>query len=175
MQTRDSSLEDFGAHFESFKQSAFRLELLPKYEVEEEVEALVAFHEGLPAPQGFNSEWHAVIASAAGRGAKLSRIRCYNEITDYLKFEVERGYPENIRLGENVRYCTTTEALSVSQTLGLTFLLDFWMFDGSVVFLMLYDSFGRFLGVRQADEALVPVFFALSERLLAASSGKLAG
>ncbi|MER9338082.1 hypothetical protein NKJ06_29655 [Mesorhizobium sp. M0293] len=175
LQTRDVSLEDFGAYFENFKQSAFRLEMLPEYDVEEEVEALAAFHAGRPTPDGFNSEWHAIVTSAAERGAKLSRIRCYKEVSDYLKFEIERGYPGNIKLGETIRYVPTAEARSVSETLGLTFLLDFWMFDGSVVFLMHYDCFGRFLGVRQTDESLVPAFITLSERLVAASSEELPG
>ena len=162
------SLADFGSQFDSFKKSAFRLELLEYFTIPEEQPFLKRYQAGeRNPPSGFNSEWTDIIKKAAQRDASITRVRVVRSpYHDYLKFEAAWGYSSNIAAGENIRAIDHAAMPFESE---VPVLKDFWLFDDSVCFLMEYDSVGRFLGVSRVLEQFVPLYVTFKSELIKTS------
>ena len=127
---------DLGQLFHSFRKEAFRLERLPQYMVDEEVEALRLFHDTGTIPQDFNKEWAELVKANVDSGKRMLRLRLLSdELTDYECFELT-AYPKSIKAGEDIR--TDSRSLYPESQ-------DFWVFDMKWIGLMNYDSDGRFL------------------------------
>jgi hypothetical protein len=142
-------LEEFGRHFGSFQSSACRLECLSSYDVDEERPLFRSFLAGEKCDGLLiNAEWREIISSATNRSAVIERVRILPTVlTEYIKFEYNLGYKLNNNLGEKIRFLEIAEFRAECVELGA---LDFWIFDESVCFLMIYDIFGKFLFVVQA-------------------------
>lgn len=155
-ETLDVSLADFGQQFQAFRTDAFRLELLPSYNVQSEVEYFKSYLKfPLSAPPiEFNSDWHEILLGAKARDASVRRCRVIDVLTPYLEFEINWGYKKNIELGEKIRSVPSKLVLDCAVSCGIGIIKDFWLFDGSKGYFLEYDFAGTFLGVRgMSDEA----------------------
>jgi hypothetical protein len=161
-------LPHFGEYFSNFKQSAFRLECLPQYRVESERDAVDNFKAGKARPADFNSDWVQILTDARSRKAKIGRVRLLPQRpTDYIHFEYEWGYRQHADLGEEIR---VIDPRNLGQLSGFSLMLDYWLFDSSSGFLMIYDYTGQFMGVMKSDAAVSELLHTQSRQLLAASS-----
>jgi hypothetical protein len=130
---------DLGRLFQSFRSTAFRLECLPAYAVTEDDEAQ-AFHlwlEGEQPPQK-EREWPKLCASAVAARKSMQRVRLVTQpLSEYLRFEMEWGYPPNVAAGEDIRILD-------HEPEGLL-KVDFWLFDDASAVVLEYDDQGHFL------------------------------
>jgi hypothetical protein len=133
--------------FNNFTHSAFRLETLPQYLVDEESEDFATWKAGrsLPERSPRTSPWLRRIQDTTWSGKAWCRVHVVDKpLSEYVRYEVV-GYRESAAAGEDVRIADR----AASQLLeGLT--SDFWLFDGdtdhAVAVLMRYDLAGHFIG-----------------------------
>ncbi|GAA4719281.1 hypothetical protein APR04_003421 [Promicromonospora umidemergens] len=131
--------EEFGHLFESFERTAFRLETLAVYDVEDEREEIARFLAG----QDMGPEWddNPWIRSMTDKGKSVSRVHVLRSpLTDYLRYELS-AYPGNIKAGESIGIIDLAE----QQVTGLPG-HDFWLFDDREVYRMHYTPEGKFVG-----------------------------
>jgi len=136
--------DDYGALFERFERSAFRLEARDQYAVEDEQQYLAAFLNGQQSPPRTPryDSWLAMVARATASGRTVERVRiAARPLADYTRFEFA-AYPENIAAGEKVR---VVERGSLQGADIAWADKDFWIFDDKTVALLRYDEEGRFL------------------------------
>lgn len=134
--------EEFGAAFESFQRSAFRLELLDWYYAENETTPLWRFRNGLPQEPAWREPWTRFVRAATRSGKQMARVHVVDEpLSDYLQFELTCAYPANVAAGEDVRILELRQyrALPLPSR-------DFWLFDDREAADMIYDEYGTFLG-----------------------------
>lgn len=130
---------EFERLFIDFKSSAWRLELLPSYDVVEEASDLDAYKNGTFVAAD-NSEWCSEISAARKKGKAFNRIRKIDgEPTMYIKYEIDSTFRDTVPAGEEIRFIDQVEEC------GLEAVTDFWLFDEQVVILMEYDSDGKFV------------------------------
>ncbi|HYR62015.1 MAG TPA: helix-turn-helix transcriptional regulator [Actinomycetota bacterium] len=147
--------EEFSRLFETFAHRAFRLETLSRYDVPEVEEALRAFLAGAPkpGPDPDDLAWQSNIRAHAAAGRPMQRVHVIRgPLTDYLRFEVEWGYPDNTAAGEDIGILHVGDG--ELPELGEE---DFWLFDDSTLVLMRYDEHGRWLGADQVVDPAVGV------------------
>lgn len=135
--------EEFNACFDRFERDVFRLETLPQYLVDAEVERVEAFMRGEPRPERSvrTSAWLRRIATSTAAGKSWQRIHAVDwPLTDYLRYEIA-GYVESQACGEEIRLCDLTDELRAHE--------DFWLFDAGTntpyALAMRYDEDGRYL------------------------------
>jgi hypothetical protein len=136
--------ERFGALFDGFHASAFRLEQLQAYQVPSEVDALAAWRgDGSLHP---NEAWCRTIRAARSRGASMRRVRVVVEpLSDYVRWELA-VMRWSVEAGEDIR-------VLVADRIGARPAgPDFWLFDDQTGVLMAYDAGGRFGGGRPAGD-----------------------
>lgn len=131
--------EEFGRLFETFEQTAFRLETLSVYDVEEEREEFERFLAGGDmGPDWDDNPW---VRSMTGKGKQVSRVHVLRSpLTDYLRYELA-AYPGNITAGETIGIIDLSELTAT----GLPD-HDFWLFDDQSVYQMHYTPDGAFIG-----------------------------
>lgn len=123
--------------FSDFKESAFRLETLPEYNVPDETEAREYFHANGALPEGHNEEWLKLINKNVSAGKTMKRLRLLTiPFTEYEQFEMA-AYKGNIAAGEQIRFLKNKKLKPVQ---------DFWAFDNTWIARMLYDDCGAWLG-----------------------------
>lgn len=136
-------INEFGQLFATFQKTAFRLETLPQYLVDEEVDAFDAYLHGGARPTDLNSGWINLVTEAASAGKSISRVHAMGEVlTPYLRFELQWFYPYNLQAGEEIRIFQAADPKAAFSDLPYC---DFWLFDDSTVVRMDYDDEGRFL------------------------------
>lgn len=139
---------EFDRLFTEFRTCAFRLEVLPAYNVPEEANDLAAFVAGEPLPPSTDEDWLQFVADAVAGGKRIERVRIVpSALTPYIRFEIEWGYVFNDRAGEEIRFLLPN-ALSLPEDS----LQDFWMFDDTIAVRMNYDDEGTYLGVSAVTE-----------------------
>jgi hypothetical protein len=165
-------LAEFGAEFSQFTTSAVRLEMLPRYHMESELGSLADFLAGKPVDASSNSGWHDTIRAARDRGAAMLRIRGLPELTTpYLRFELA-AYTASEKAGEEFRFFRNDE---IEGAAGADAALpDFWLFDESRAYPILYDTRGGVLGVVKADDSGTAALCALVDKLKSIPSRSLA-
>ncbi|WP_175408602.1 DUF6879 family protein [Streptomyces sp. TRM64462] len=132
-------LEEFGRLFETFEQTAFRLETLAVYAVEEEREEIARFLAGEDmGPEWDDNPW---VRSMTDKGKRVSRVHVLRSpLTDYLRYELS-AYPGNVKAGESIGIIDLAE----QEVTGLPN-HDFWLFDDRDVYRMHYTPDGEFAG-----------------------------
>lgn len=111
--------------FETFQESAFRLEALQFYELAEDEPRRRAFREGRPLPpRPGKTQSVRLVRNAVASGRRVHRVHVVDlPLSEYIRYELS-VYPENIAAGEDVRI-----AIRASHP-GLRELsTDFWLFD----------------------------------------------
>lgn len=143
--------KNWAENFETFKKSAFRLETLPQYLVDCEAESFEKFKKGNPPlqPDKEHASWIETLESAKQRGASFSRVHLIpRELTDYLRFELCL-YEFNAEAGDDIRLMYLDE---VHESCNDKVNFDFWLFDNSLAFKVLYDLDGRYLGAERIED-----------------------
>jgi len=139
--------QEFAQLFDSFDQSAFRLESLDHYTVPEETVDYQRFLAGEELPTSREDEWAQFIKKSVGQRKVMQRVHTVTmPLTPYLKYEIEWRYLYNSVVGEDIYLLNRTDVSS--QILRLT---DFWLFDRKTLVVMKYDSAGRFLNAALDD------------------------
>lgn len=155
------------AAFSTFTQTAFRLELLPHYNVPHEKDAIALYEAGKPRPENLNQSWIQILDDAHARGARIERVRHYTELTPYLRFEYDWGYKIHQQHHEIIRIITPQSLTTAADQHGIVLPPDFWLFDDTNLYRMNYDASGRFLGIDEGNPALVAQFIAFKTSLSA--------
>lgn len=133
--------EDFGRLFTTFANSAFRLETLDWYTVDDEAEPLRAFLAGRPIGGTWMSTWLEMIRESTDEGRKFTRVRLMREPpNDYMRFTLYCSQ-FNQTAGEDIRFLN----MDFARRLGLPS-YDFWLFDGDRVGRLHFTQNGKFLG-----------------------------
>lgn len=125
--------------------SAFRLELLPAYDVASDGEDLARYLAGEPEPDPARKEpWLEELRKERAAGIRRYRVHVLTTpLTPYLRYECEWGYTPNAAAGEDICIVDETER---GARLTLSVDHDFWLVDGEHVLRMHYDDAGRLLG-----------------------------
>ncbi|SDT39468.1 hypothetical protein SAMN05216371_2139 [Streptomyces sp. TLI_053] len=142
---------EFALLFERFHRTAFRLETLDLYDVEEEQEEFAAFLADEPMP----AEWHdnPWVRSMTDLGKAVARVHVLTSpLTDYLRYELS-AYPGNITAGETIGIIDR----ATQQVTGLPE-HDFWLFDDTEVYRMHYTTGGKFLGAERLPAEAAPEY-----------------
>src|SRR5579859_572287 len=103
-------VEEFGALFERFERSAFRIEARDHYDVANERDEFAAFLEGRPLPPRSpeSDRWLSLVAAHNAAGRLIERVRIVSQpLTDYTRYEFA-AYRDNIAAGEKVRVLPRT-------------------------------------------------------------------
>ena len=132
-------------YFNSFQESAFRLETLQRYNVDEEREAYESFMKSKKVPDWIWEDWRDIVRQAKSRWAVMQRVHLIHfPISSYVLFEME-AYKRNIEVWEEIFYIPF-EKCSVDVK------SDFWIFDDSIVLKMNYDKDGRFVNFEEIND-----------------------
>jgi hypothetical protein len=118
------AVEDFGALFDRFTTTAFRLETLQAYNVEEDVDAIAAWRAGRARPEFSvrTSPWAARLATSTIEGKTWRRVRVVDlPLSDYVRWEMA-AYIESAVLGEEIRILVRSGEFG-------NLINDFWLFD----------------------------------------------
>lgn len=137
---------EFSEWFSRFRFSCFRLETLPSYAGSGEDSSLAVFLVGgCPAPDTERRDWTRLVHAAVQDGRSMSRVHVVTEpLTDYLRFEIGWSYPQSVAAGENVRILS----LVAGERWPADVLReDFWLFDSTELFVMVYGADGLWLGI----------------------------
>lgn len=128
----DVDVDEFGAQFETFSWSAFRLEQLQHYEGTG------------PAP-----EWAALVKANRRWGKTHQRVHVITEpLTPSMREELTEGYPGNAAAGEEIGIIPVSSGdwpAGVPQH-------DFWLFDSSRLYVMNYNPGGSWAGATRVSD-----------------------
>jgi hypothetical protein len=138
-------MPDLGWWLENFKESAFRLERCPSYNMPEEAEMLAAFKRGERVQLPENHPWPPLVKRQCSAGKVMQRARVVSRPpTEYERFELSL-YPHSIEAGEQI---CVYERGSIPEI--FRYEADFWLFDNHTVYILNYDAEGHFLGTEPA-------------------------
>jgi hypothetical protein len=142
--------EDFRRMFETFQQSAFRLQLLPEYKVEEEHADYTAFLAGEPLPDRAGHPWLEKIARHVALGRTWTKIHLLPPtLTPYLRYLIDWWYIYQERAGCQIGFLLDSQAQDIRRLASH----DFWLFDDRILVHMHYDADGRLLETEDASTA----------------------
>jgi hypothetical protein len=137
----------FDELFDSFTDTAFRLETLQQYLVDQERERIAAFRAGKPLPERSprTSQWLRRIQNTTHGGKRWRRVHVVDRpLSEYLQYQFV-GYRGSVAAGEDVRIVDRAASSDLE-----SLRRDFWLFDAEtdhpMVVMMRYDGDGRFLG-----------------------------
>lgn len=134
-------------YFNSFQKSAFRMETLQRYNVDEEKESYEFFMKNKKVPDWLWEDWHDIVRQAKSRWAIMQRVHLIQfPISLYLLFEME-AYKKNIEAWEEIFYIPF-EKCSVEVK------SDFWIFDDTTVLKMFYDEYGSFIAFEEIKDII---------------------
>jgi len=123
--------------FETFEKTAFRLEALPTYIVENEKQAVETFKTTGQLIKNDASRWADIVADNVGMGKSMKRLRLLSdELTVYEQYELQ-AYP-GIQHGEDIR-------VNARSSYAKEYLYDFWFFDDAYIAQMQYEPDGTFM------------------------------
>jgi hypothetical protein len=129
--------------------SAFRLELLDRYDVETDGGDLARYLHGEPAPAPEREHWLDRLRREHQAGILNHRVHVLSTpLTDYLRYECEWGYLLTSAAGEEVRILDLAERPAPRNLLDH----DFWLIDDRHAVRMHYDEHGRFIGADPVDD-----------------------
>jgi len=136
--------EDFAGIFDRFQVSAFRLEALPVYSVDEFAEEFEAWLAGEPLPEYtvYTSPWLARIARDTRAGKSWQRVHIVDlPPNDYLRWELAY-YHAQAAVGEDIRIAIRADNPQLADLTD-----DYWLFDAGgprpFAVEMIYDDAGR--------------------------------
>lgn len=143
--------EEFGALFDAYERTAFRLEVRDSYlGVAYEQDPFHKWLAGEPDDMEWRRTWLDGVRTRAARGKVMSRVRVVTlPPTDYTRFSY-RNCADNIAAGEDIRYLARADAGGLPD-------YDFWLFDSSRLFTMHFGNMDEFLGAEPVDDPKIIV------------------
>lgn len=154
---------DFDQLFHTFARSAFRLEQVHQYLVDEDDEAFTAWRQGRPLPAFTvdTSPWLRLIADTTAAGRHWCRVRIVDQpLSDYNRFRLATD-PTLMAAGDRIYVADRAWHAELD---GLR--EDFWLFDDELVVTLQYDDDGHFQGLTRIPDADVGHYRARRERAL---------
>jgi len=147
--------------------SAFRLELLDRYDVESDGGDFARYLRGEPGPTPERKQpWLDRLAAERRAGILNHRVHVLRRpLTPYLAYECEWGYAPNVAAGEDVRILDLSERARPEGLVDH----DFWLIDNMHAIRMCYAGDGRFLGAEPVDESHLPRYQQARDAALAAA------
>jgi len=125
--------------FETFKYTAFRLEGLPEYLVEEEAIDFQKFKDTGELSNNEDSSWKQLVKNSIDHGKSIQRLRLTSdELTQYEQFELQ-SYP-GIEVGEEIRINSKFDYKD-------KYIGDFWFFDDKYITEISYKEDGTFVSL----------------------------
>lgn len=142
---------EFGALFDSYAHSVFRLETLQIYRGQRDLDLLDQFLADKPRPPDpIKDRWTSMIVSNVQAGKAVQRVHVVREpLTDYLRFELTWGYELNAAAGEDVRIIALVQHDAWPVDLPQH---DYWLFDSVERYDMHYDGNWVCLGAEHVTE-----------------------
>ena len=147
--------DELRTYLTAFRYTAYRLELLDWYDEPAEADAFATWQAGgQPAIYRGKRDWQATVRRAAGRGAKMQRVHIVTgPLTDYLKFEFDWSYRQNLAAGEEILIWPFIPQIDQVRIAGLN---DYWLFDSQALVVMTYDEQGKLTRLTSVtDPALI--------------------
>jgi hypothetical protein len=144
------SPDRFNAWFSTFEHSAFRLQLLPHYDVPSEREEFVRFCAGAPVPDRSAVPWLDTIRRQVGQGRTWTTVHVVpSPMTPYFRYLLDWWLVFQAQAGATVMFLDANHGAPLRDLAAK----DFWLFDDSHLVLLDYDSSGLFLGATNATSA----------------------
>jgi len=142
------SFEQLVQDFDSlFRHRVFRLETLDWYDAPNEREHYARFLAGQAVDPAWREPWKRLVRDVRASGRTMERVHVVTEpVSDYIRFELLHVYPANVKAGENV------DILGRVQAGGLVTASDFWLFDGRLAAVLIYDDAGIVERVEISDD-----------------------
>lgn len=137
---------DFGALFESYEHSAFRLEVRDSYlGVGYEQEPFRRWRAGERDDLAWRQDWLDGVRRRAAADRAMSRVRVVSlPATDYVRFSYH-NCADNITAGENIRYLDRADATDLPT-------YDYWLFDEVRLYRMHFNEANEFEGAELVDD-----------------------
>jgi hypothetical protein len=147
------NVAELGEYFDSrLRESAFRLELLDRYDVESDGGDFERYVRGEPGPDAERKQpWLDELRRERQAGILRHRVHMLTRpLTDYLRYECEWGYVPNAEAGEVIKILDVSEKEPPAGLVDH----DFWLIDDRYAIRMHYDEGCRYVGAEPADEHL---------------------
>lgn len=149
---------DFGTEFwqqlATYRNSAWRWENQPVYEITDEAASIDAFLANRPADpmdDPYLAPWMRQVSEQTAAGKAIGRVRVLEEPpTDYQRWELWLD-AWNTAAGEEIQYLTRTQARRLADHAPFGD-ADWWLFDDARVMIMHFDARGRRIRVELSDE-----------------------
>lgn len=155
------SAEDFGRLFTTYERSAWRLETLSVYAVEEEADDFARYLAGERRPSDYTDDWIEMIATHVAPGRTMGRVHALRlPLSDYLRFEIFTGYVFTAKVGEDIGILDLDEHPTDLPE-------DFWIFDDRTVAAMTYGPDREYIGAEVLPESEVPRYLAYRDAAFA--------
>lgn len=140
--------EDFDALFDSYKHTAFRLEVRESYlGVSYEPEPYRKFLAGEPDDGDWLKDWCDGVRARSRAGKTMHRVRIISRPpSDYSRYGLYVCQRWNIPAGEDIRYLDREQAVGLPDH-------DFWLFDSRRLYLMHYDDQDAPLGAELIENS----------------------
>ncbi len=142
------SASKFDGFWRTCTKSIFRLEALPEYRVEgdiENFEKYLAKGKSVIEITQDAQEWFAQLKRATEAGVDVRRVRVITEpLNDYVKYEMA-FWRHSVKYGEQFYFLPLGEYQSILNELDFQ-PEDFWMFDDKDVVVFHYSSQGEWIG-----------------------------
>ncbi|MGI0141029.1 MAG: DUF6879 family protein [Candidatus Micrarchaeales archaeon] len=157
---RTAGQHSFDELWDSAKSNIFRLELLDKYDVEEERYPLQQFRGGIFLESEEMKLWRERVAATKKRAVKVQRVHIVNlPLSDYLIFEIE-GYKRTQKAGEEI-FLLAQEEVSISEKIS-----DFWMFDDQAAVELEYSKSGTYISTHGVPSEKISELVEVKHKLL---------
>jgi hypothetical protein len=155
---------EFSKYFEEFNKSAFRLQTLSEYNVDEEKDEFSSFLSGEFKPSHEDSEWISLIKKNTLEGKKMTQVLLiHSPLTPYMRYGLEWWWEDQAKAGADIRWILPENIEKMKNDLKQ----DFWIFDDATVFLMNYDKNGRFLGaIIEKDQKKIKEYLDIKDRAM---------
>lgn len=142
---RALSADENAAKLRSFRHTAFRLELQPRYTAAAEIELAARFRAGKaksPEESPGLRAWFEQVRRQVDEGKRIARVRIHDEPpTDYQQME-RWADPWNLDAGEQISYLTRRQAHDI-ELLPAAGPHDWWLLDSTELILLSFDEHGR--------------------------------
>ena len=126
-------LAELMRQFETFRYSAFRLEVMQSY-----------------AGTGKDEQWIALLKASRRWGKTHQRVHVVTEpLTIAMQEELTAGYEGNVAAGEDIRIISIPHADEWPDDLPSH---DFWLFDSSRLYAMYYEPDGQWAGAERVTD-----------------------
>lgn len=159
------SRAEFVELFDTFTESAWRLEIQGTYDEPEEREPLRRFLAGEPDDLEWMSDWFAWIREITLAGRQFGRVRVLVEPpTDYQRFELGLLTPPAVDAGEDIRVLPADRVHELRLPLH-----DFWLFDDARAAVIHFGPEGVAGAELLDDDAAVQPFREIRDRAWDAS------